>query len=172
MMSFINAECGLAIAKTKFVYLNHGAYGVVFVDKEAEKIIKVFIRSKDKDEDHVQKVFNAEVDAYCRAKLSPDVLKIIPGNFMRYEKEVKVVDGLGMDVTSGFYPNFAYSTDYVRGHFFKFSGLQGSNASNVRALFKSVGIDFTADMSVTVDDSNNILKAVDFATEEYVLSHR
>lgn len=167
-MGFVNETRGLSIAGTGFAYLSEGAYGVIFVDKVAKRIVKVYKRKPE--EDHVRAVFKAEVDAYGLAASSADVSDLIPGNFQLYILE-RINDKQGQDVTGEFFPDLAFETDFVEGYFLKIGAIGSADRLRVRRLFQEAGIHHTTDMSVTVGPNGSILKGIDFAKEEHELMH-
>lgn len=167
-MGFINETRGLAIAGTDFTYLSEGAYGVVFVDMAAGRIIKIYKRGAK--EDHVRAVFKAEVDAYGLAASSAVVSDLVPENFRRCSPE-RVINNQGQDVTGEFFIDLAFEANFVEGVFKKIGAICSAEASRVRRLFQDAGIHHTNDMSVTVDSGGVILKGIDFATEEHELMH-
>lgn len=167
-MGFLNQDRGLTIAGTDYSYLSEGAYGVIFADRTAGRVIKLFKRRSE--EKHVRSVFRAEIDAYDVAASSEEVSSLIPGNFQLFAVD-QVTDKQGKDVTGEFFSDLAFQTDFVKGHFHKIAVIDRAEASRVRRLFREVGIYHTSDMSVTVGAEGRILKAIDFATKEHELMH-
>lgn len=158
----------LTIAETDYSYLDEGAYGVIFADRAEGKIIKVFKRRQE--ETHVRSVFRAEIDAYHLASASTEISSLIPGDFQIVTPR-NIVDSHGVDVTDEFFPDLAFQTDFVEGDFYKIGVIDSGEASRVRQLFRKTGIYHTTDMSVTVGTEGCVLKAIDFATVEYELTH-
>lgn len=167
MMSFANEARGLRIAGTGFGYLSEGAYGIIFADWPG-RITKVY--KWRAEEDHVRAVFKAEADAYGLAVSSPAVTALVPGNF-RLCRVQQIIDKDGKDVTGEFFPDLAFETDFVEGYFQKIGAINSTEALRVRRLFDGAGIHHTIDMSVTLGPDGNVLKAIDFATEEHELMH-
>ena len=165
-MTFANKSRGLRIAETGFGYLDEGAYGVIFVDRAAARIVKVY--KWREDEAHARAVFDAEVEAYHRARAVPAVSELVAGGFRPCSVPL-VVDKDGNDVTSEFFPDLAFETDFVPGEFRKIGSIDSVEAERVRRLFHEVGIEHTLDMSVTLDPDGRIVKAIDFAITEHVL---
>ena len=159
---------GLTIAGTDYSYLDEGAYGVIFADRAEGKIIKIFKRKLM--EAHVRSVFRAEIDAYDLASASNEISNLIPGNFQLVTPKI-IVDSHGMDVSDEFLPDLAFQTDFVEGVFYKIGVIDRAEASRVRQLFWRAGVRHTSDMSVTVGTEGSVLKAIDFATVEYELTH-
>jgi hypothetical protein len=168
-VTFANGRRGLRIAKTGFQYLNEGAYGVIFVDRAAARIVKVYKRREE--EAHARAVFDAEAEAYKRALAVPAVAELVPGGF-RPRPVHHVVDKHGNDVTSEFFPDLAFETDFVPGEFRKIGLVDSVEAARVRRLFHEAGIEHTLDMSVTLETDGRIVKAIDFAMTEHVLYQR
>jgi hypothetical protein len=164
-MTFANMIRGLRIPETGFQYLSEGAYGVIFVDRSAARIRKVF--KQRPDEAHARAVFDAEVDAYGLAGAEPSVADFVPGGF-KCSPMQKVVDKDGRDVTSEFLPDLAFETDFVPGQFVKIGSVISGEAARVRRLFHDAGIQHTTDMSVTLNSEGRIVKAIDFAVREHV----
>jgi len=107
---------GLRIAGTNFEYLDRGAFGVVFADKQKMLIRKVY--KWDEDEKFVHDVFCSEVKAYTLAANSSDVATLVPGNFQLCKVQ-KITDINGEDITKGFFSKFAFEAEYVTGIFLK-----------------------------------------------------
>lgn len=165
-MTFANERRGLRIAETGFQYLSEGAYGVIFVDGAAARIVKVYKRRED--EAHARAVFDAEAEAYKRALAVPAVADLVPGGF-RPRHVHQVVDKDGNDVTSEFFPDLAFETDFVPGEFRKIGLVDSVEAARVCRLFHEAGIEHTLDMSVTLETDGRIVKATDFAVTELAL---
>lgn len=164
-MTFANMIRGLRIPETGFQYLSEGAYGVIFVDRAAARIRKVF--KQRLDEAHARAVFDAEVEAYGLAGAASSVAALVPGGFKLFPIQ-SVVENAGRDVTSEFFPDLAFETDFVPGQFVKIGSLYSDESARVRRLFHEAGIQYTTDMSVTLDSEGRIVKAIDFAVSEHV----
>jgi hypothetical protein len=167
-MGFANETRGLRIAGTGFNYFQEGAYGIVFADGAAGRIMKIY-KWRD-EEDHARAVFKAEVDAYSLAAASTAVAALVPGNFQRRAAQ-QVADKYGKDATGEFFPDLAFETDFVEGYFRKIGGIDSAEALRVHRLFHGAGIRHTIDMSVTLGSDGRVRKAIDFATEEHELMH-
>lgn len=168
LMGLTNQNRGLTIAGTEYSYLDEGAYGVIFADKTAGRIIKIYKRILE--ESHVCLVFRAEIDAYGFAASSAEISSLIPGNFQIVTQN-QVVDSHGTNVTDEFFPDLAFQTNLVEGNFHKIGVVDSAEASRVRQLFRRAGIHHTSYMSVTVEVEGCILKVIDFATVEHELMH-
>jgi hypothetical protein len=70
-MGLTSQNQGPTIAGTDYSYLEEGAYGVIFADRVAGRIIKIFKRRLK--EAHVRSVFRAEIDAYGLASASTEI---------------------------------------------------------------------------------------------------
>jgi hypothetical protein len=167
-VGFANEARGLRIAGTGFSYLNEGAYGVVFADRAAGRIVKIYRWRPEQD--HARAVFKAEADAYGLAASSKAVAALVPGNF-RLCTAQQIIDKDGKDVTAEFFPDLALEMDFVAGHFLKIASIDGTEALRVRGLFYDVGIHHTIDMSVTLGADGAVAKAIDFAIVEHELMH-
>lgn len=168
-MGLINRDRGLTIQGTDYCYWSEGAYGIIFAEKAARSIIKVY--KKELEEDHVRSVFKSEIDAYNLAAFSEKISALIPGNFQLIPP-IQVTDERGRDITDEFFPDLAFQTDFVKGDFCKIGVVNSAEALRVRQLFWEAGIHHTTDMSVTIGAKDTILKAIDFATAEHELMHR
>jgi hypothetical protein len=167
-MGFANEARGLRIAGTGFGYLSEGAYGIIFADRLVGRITKIY--KSRAEEDHVRAVFKAEADAYGLAASLPAVTALVPGNFQLCRVR-QIIDKDGKNVTEEFFPDLAFETDFVEGYFQKIGAINSTEALRVRRLFDGAGIHHTIDMSVTLGPDGNVLKAIDFATEEHELMH-
>jgi hypothetical protein len=161
---FPNARRGLRILNTEYIYLTEGAYSVVFVDHNAQKIRKLF-RSREKLE-HCQEVFKSEMRAYEIA-LKADDLKVLVPSFFGQSPGSAVVDKDGNDATSEFYPDLAYELEYIPQQFEKIGVIPQPEMERIQKMFRDRGINHVIDMSVQVE-SGRVLKAIDFAIEEIV----
>lgn len=167
-MAFPNEERDLKISGTDFIYLSEGAYGVVFIHKAARRVRKICKRRPE--EDHARAVFRAEVDAYGLAMESPALAGLIPGDFRLCDPQ-QIIDRQGQDVSGEFFADLVFETDFVEGTFQKIGSLGSDEALRVRRMFFDAGIRHTNDMSVTLSADGVIVKAIDFAVQEYVLMH-
>ncbi|WP_097523947.1 hypothetical protein [Sinorhizobium sp. BJ1] len=164
-----NATRGLALAGTDFVYLDEGAYGVVFVNRDAGRIRKVYRRQQD--EAHVRAVFKAEADAYIRAASAPALLCLIPAQFQLCTLQ-QVIDRDGNDVSAEFSADLAFETEFVNATFHKIGNIGGDEARCIHRLFLAAGIKHTTDMSVSLTADGRIYKVIDFAVEEHEIWHQ
>lgn len=167
-MGFANAARGLTLAGTDFLYLDEGAYGVIFVSRDAGRIRKVYRRKHD--EDHARAVFKAEADAYIRAESSPDLVSLVPAHFQICTRQ-QVIDRDGNDVSAEFFPDLAFEAEFVSALFHKIGDIGGDEARRIRALFHAAGINHTTDMSVSLTEDGRISKVIDFAVEEHEVWH-
>ncbi|WP_284179534.1 hypothetical protein [Rhabdaerophilum sp. SD176] len=165
-MSIANQERGLRLADADFVYLSEGAYGIVFVDRVAARIRKIYRRKPD--EKHTRNVFESEVHAYRLAMGSESLQALVPAHF-RLCVPQRIFDSIGTDVTAEFFPDLAFEAEFVDGRFSKIGDIDSREADKIRDAFHSVGIKHTIDMSVCVAPEGHVLKAIDFAVEEHEL---
>lgn len=133
LMRFMNQDRGLTIVGTSYSYLSEGAYGVIFSERTAGRIIKLYKRRPE--ENHVRSVFRAEVDAYDLPASSAEVSSLIPGNFQVVALD-QVTDKQGKDVTDELFPDLAFQTEFVKGHFHKIGVVDSAEALRVRQLFR------------------------------------
>lgn len=168
-----NKHRGLRISGTNFVYFDEGAYGTIFIDRTSNKVRKIFHRPVQ--EAHARRTFESEAKAYELAAGNKSVSGLIAGNFRRCPQNV-IVDARGADVTSDFYSDMAFETDFVPGGFIKAGQLGGTGlgeieVNRIRELFRGAGVNYTADISVVRDEKGRIAKVIDFAVEEFELWH-
>jgi hypothetical protein len=168
-VGFVNAARGLALAGTDFVYLDEGAYGVIFLNQDAGRIRKIYRRKHD--EHHARAVFKAEVDAYIRAESSPDLVSLVPAHFQICTRQ-QVIDRDGNDVSAEYFAELAFEAEFVNAPFRKIGDIGGDEARRIRALFHAAGINHTTDMSVSLTDDGRISKVIDFAIEEHEVWHQ
>ena len=152
-----------------YKYFAEGAYGVIFVDDKKRKIVKIYKRSTDKKEEHVMNAFKAEAEAYKKANDSCMLSKLIPGGF-RSLVGCTISNRDGSEVTEQYFEDCAFKVDFVPGNFIKIGRIDSNVARQVCQLFHQEGIRHTKDMSVTLDNQNRVIKAIDFATVEYELN--
>ena len=139
-----------------------GAYGVVFF-VEQSYAIKVFKRCTDVPENHVNAVFQAELEAYRIASETEELKAVIP-EFFGAITCTQVLDNAGKDISDKFYLSFAYKMSKVDGDFKKC----GLNDERLESAFRRVGIHHTTDASVLFEDGE-VKCIVDFATKEHEL---
>lgn len=163
-MTFANQKRGLRLADPNFTYLTEGAYGVVFVDRYAGLIRKVYRRKSDVE--HAQAVFDAEVKAYELAINSEQLRSLVPSQF-NVRPEQQVFDWECNDVSEEFLTNLSFEAEFIDCHFRKIGEISSSESSRISALFRGVGIQHTSDMSVCLDSNGIVVKAVDFAMREF-----
>ena len=148
-----------------------GDYGRVFFKKNNTDnvAIKVFFNCEDKPDDHIEKTFNSEVDAYEIIQKNKDLSKFIPKFYGKVLVD-KIISENGEDLSNRFFLNYAYKMEYIEGHFTK----HGRNRSrcNVLKSFIAAGVHCVADCSAIFDDNGNPIKIIDFATEEFELRHQ
>ncbi len=168
-MTFASGRRGLRIAGTDFVYLNEGAYGVIFVDRERRRIRKLYRVRHDADLAHCREVFTAETGAYDVASSHPELSTLIPGYFGTCQAGV-IVDRANSDVTKEFHSGLAFEAEFVECPFYKIgsSEVPPIEHQRVTALFHHCGIDHLIDASVCLRDGA-IRKVIDFAMKDIPL---
>lgn len=167
-MGFANAARGLRLADTNFVYLSEGAYGVIFADRGAGRIRKIYRRRPE--ESHTRAVFESEAGAYERASAITALSLLVPGGFQRCPPQ-RVIDGAGDDISQEFFSDLAFEADFIDAPFVKGGSLVSDDLQRVRELFRAAGINHTSDISVALTCNGRVSKVIDFAIEEYELSH-
>jgi hypothetical protein len=155
----------LRIRNTNFIFLDEGAYGIVFVDGESKRIRKVMKRRYDLSMEHIAAVFDAEVRAYEIATSEAELRQYVPDFFGHCAAGV-IVDHTGNDVSQTFLLDYAFEAEFIDGKFIK-SGLVGDQLHHVIGLFKKNGIRHLIDMSVCFYEDGSVRKVIDFATEQY-----
>jgi hypothetical protein len=165
---FRNAQRGLTISGTDYVYLDEGAYAVIFVDRKRGRVRKVYRNRPDAGREHCCQVFSAETEAYSVAANEPDLKNLVPGHFSKCSGQ-EIRDGSGNDVTKEFYPDLAFEAEFIDCTFQKVAMASEEEWKRVTALFHKHGIKHTNDMSVCITDGR-ITKALDFAIREIQLS--
>lgn len=164
-MSFANAHRGLRIKDTNFEYLTEGAYGVVFVDKAANRIRKVYRRNHPAP--HCAETYEAETRAFEIASADEHLRGLIPEWYGRRSAQV-MIDKNEEDVSTEFFSDLAFEAGFVTGTFQKFGAISSEEQERVGALFIKRGIIYVKDMSVVLRDGS-VHKAIDFATREIEL---
>ncbi|MVS99773.1 hypothetical protein [Devosia marina] len=168
-MGFANDARGLILAGTDFVYLDEGAYGIIFVSRSLGRVRKVYRHSAD--ERHACAVFRSEIEAYARASASTELMTLIPEGFQICSPQ-RVFDRYGADVSNEFLPELAFEMEFVDSRFQKIGTIAQDEAQRVHALFRSVGILHTLDMSVALAEDGCVAKVIDFAMIEHEVWHQ
>lgn len=143
---------------------NHkeGAYGVVFFDEQGYAT-KIFKQRTDASKEHLQAVFQSEVEAYTIASCSNELRAFVPEFFGATQCD-RVLDATGNDITHEFHLSLAYKMKKIEGEFRK-CGLHGDPLNKA---FREAGIRHTIDASVLFE--NGAVKCVvDIATQEHEL---
>jgi hypothetical protein len=167
-MSFANARRGLRIKHTNFEYLTEGAYGIVFVDKAANRIRKIYRRKHEAPASHCAETYETEAKAFEIASADEHLRGLIPEWHGRRSAQI-IVDQSEKDVSDESYPDFAFEAEFVQGTFQKFGDISLEERERVGALFIERGITHVKDMSVILGDDGHVHKAIDFATKEIEL---
>jgi hypothetical protein len=167
-MSFANARRGLRIKETNFEYLTEGAYGIVFVDKAASRIRKIYRRKHEATASHCAETYETETKAFEIASADEHLRGLIPEWHGRRSAQV-IVDQNGEDVSSEFFCDLAFEAEFIPGSFQKFGLVSSGERERVGKLFVERGITHVIDMSVILEDGR-VHKAIDFATKEIELS--
>ncbi len=158
-----------------YTYYKEGAYGVIFVNKEKNKIIKIFYTNVDKDIKHQRNVFYSENLAYEIAMAVPSLRAVIPQYYGPCEP-IMVRNADGVDVSSNYHTEYAFTAEFIKGFFQKIgSVLPNKDISEdwerLKKIFYKAKIEHLTDVSVLIQ-GDKIVSVVDFATQEYVLQHR
>ncbi len=147
-----------------------GAYGKVFFRKNNTDnvAIKVFFNRGDNPDDHIEKTFNSEVDAYNIIKNNKDLSKFIPKFYGKVVVD-KIINEDGEDISNMFFLNYAYKMEYIEGDFVKYGS--NDNKCNILKSFMYEGVHNVADCSAILNNDGKPTKIIDFATEEFELYH-
>jgi len=159
----MNRERGLTIANTNFKFLDEGAYGIVFVDRDDCRIIKVLAR-KAGPEAHCAAVYESEAIAYSIAMKSDELRSLIP-EYFGARKGLKIEDATGNDVTSEFYSEFNFELEFVLGTFVKMGQISGAVRDPVVLAFQREGIAHMIDASASLE-GGRITKVIDFGMQD------
>ena len=146
-------------------YFNEGVYGQVFYLKENcdKTAIKVFFKRKNKTKGYIKNTFLSEVAAYKILSSNLKLNKYIP-KFYNTLKIEKIIDRDGKDISENYYLDFAFKMEFIEGTFTKYSA--GYSACEILNKFVESGVKYVKDCSVIVDDNNQPIKIIDFATHE------
>lgn len=155
---------------TNHRYLAHGSYGVVYVNRETSRIIKVAYRSRGKSAEHCAQVFGSEYSALEIAQADKHLRQLVAAPFNRTSIS-EVLDEHGKCISEHFYLDLAFEAEFIDGDFTKIgNAFNASNNLEIQQMFRKAGIKHTLDAQVKVID-NKIVKVVDFATKEVELLH-
>lgn len=163
-----NAKRGLRIAETDFVYLDEGAYAVVFVDHIQMRVRKVYLASHALA--HAQLVFKNERNAYAIAHSQAELRVLVP-KIYEPPRSLQIVDSRFSDVTRDFYPQLAIEMDFVPGRFLKLRDYPNGEERRITDLFQRHGINYLIDSSATAENGK-IATVVDFAIKDIVDQQR
>jgi hypothetical protein len=161
---FPNQKRGLRVAGSNYEYLTEGAYGVVFVDRTTNRILKIY--RQNQKHDHAKEVFLAETKAYEIAN-STNAIKHLSPLFYGARSGLRVIDRESTDVTNEFHSDLCFEAEYVPGRFEKIISASAEEGSRITEQFKAAGIIHMSDVSVRIEDGK-IKKVIDFAVREIV----
>ncbi len=163
-MSFANARRGLRIKDSKFEYLTEGAYGVVFVDRAANRIRKIYRVNDEGLASHCIEAYEAEAKAFEIASADERLRELIPEWHGRRSAQ-SIVDQNDQDVSNEFYSDLAFEVEFIPDAFQKFGVISSGEQERIGALFIERGIAYMKDASVILRDGR-VHKVIDFATKE------
>lgn len=144
---------------------DEGAYSVVFFDEHGYAI-KVFRKRKDATREHVQNVFESEVEAYQIATTNNELKAFVP-EFFGIVSYDGVLDEIGDNISDEFYLDLSYKMGKVEGLFEK----TGLRDNNLQKAFHDAGIHHTKDASVLYQ-GGEVKCILDFAVQEFELYHQ
>jgi len=150
-------------------HTKEGAYSFVFFPTSSTAI-KVFKCRTDASREHIENVFNSEIEAYGIATSNPELKNLVP-NFYDKVKCEKIEDESGNDISINFHLDLAYKMEKIEGIFKKIGPLPSKLKDPLITLFKSAGIKHVIDSSVILNNKNQITCVIDFAVKEYELYH-
>jgi hypothetical protein len=168
MAEFANARRGLRIADSHFNYYTEGAYGIIFRDRDAGRICKVYRARPDLNKVHCQEVFEAEVKAYEIASEDRELRELVPA-YYGTRSGLTIVDGTGTNVTQEFYSDLAFEAEFIDCDFQKLGVASRDEQARVMRLLGGKGIRHVIDTSVCLDENGQIRKIIDFALREIEL---
>jgi hypothetical protein len=164
MAQYANARRGLKIPGTAFEYLTEGAYGLVFVDRSARRIRKVYRTRELKDPQHLTNVFNSEVMAFKIAMKCSELTELVP-EFYGICPTKDVQDHSGNSIASELRGDLSFEMEFLPGSFVKIGTIPTSESDRIQTLFFQCGIRHMSDASVLLDEER-ITKVIDFAVQE------
>jgi len=157
------------IIKLEEYYFNQGVYGRVFYKKDnsQKRAVKVFFKSTDKSNEHINNTFKSEVDAYNIICKNQELQNYIPKFYGQISID-KIIDKNGIEISDKYYLEYAYEMEFIEGTFRKY----GNNYTtcNILKAFIEEGVANMKDCSAIIKDGKPI-KIIDFSTEEFELSH-
>jgi hypothetical protein len=158
----------LVLLKKHLEFNEGGAYGTIFFHN-GTKAVKVF-RKTEHSREHIENVFQSEVEAYEIAQSVPAIRELTPIFYGVVTVDL-IKTAAGTDISSQFHLDLAYEMEKIDGIFCD-EHIAGANAARpIQLLFNSHGIMHTSDMAYLVENSV-IKKVVDFATEYHELYHQ
>jgi hypothetical protein len=169
MAEFANARRGLRVEGSNFNYYTEGAYGIIFRDRNAGRIRKVYRARPDTSKAHCQDVFKAEITAYEIASKDRELNELIPAYYGTCSG-LTIVDVTGKNVTQEFYPDLAFEAEFIDCDFQKLAVATRVEQARVIKLLQTKGIRHVIDTSVCLDQNGRIRKIIDFAMQEIELS--
>jgi hypothetical protein len=165
---FANDGLGLHILETNFVYLDEGAFGVVFVDRHQKRIRKVYRVHPYASPAHCKRVFEAETCAYDVATRTPALQELVP-KFFGIRSGQAIVDKQGEDVSAKFLGDLAFEAEFIAYEFLKISSVPEAERERVTNLFHQHGIRGVVDASVCLSEDGKVTKVIDFAMNDIEL---
>ncbi len=160
--SMSNSSRGLKLAGSEYVFLDEGAFGTVFVDRLAGRVRKI-LRRTERAEEHCRLVMQTELCALIIAEQNAELTAYTAAPFSK-PLPINVIDGHGVDVTAEFYADAGFESAYIYGTFHKINTVSPLNWPIVANHFRSTGIMHLEDVSVTLNNRNEVEKVIDFAT--------
>lgn len=147
-----------------FRMFNEGAYAVLFRDDASGRARKVF-RRRPGSEDHVRKVFEAEVDAYEIASGVDELRALVPRFYGRTPGLFEIIN-FGSPISQELMDDCAYEIEFIDADFVKLGSAPQDEKLRIIQLFRHFGISHVKDASVVIEEGR-ITKVIDFATNEF-----
>ena len=142
-----------------------GATAHVWRNTESGRATKLFFSLPDPVRS--RKIFESQVAAFELVQGHPRLVHLTPAYYGR-SSVASVVDEGGNDVSANYLSDCAYEMQLLPGPFYKIGDCVGSkNRSEIEAAFRAVGVRFMNDADVMLDRAGEIIKVIDFATEEF-----
>ncbi len=148
------------ISGTSFRYLDEGAYAVVFFDPASKRVRKV-MKATTLGNEHIAKVFAAEVEAMEIASNSSALARFIP-QYFGISPGGNIVGGNGQDISTHFFIDLSFEAEFIPGTFEKLSYPRQEQVVRVLQEFKSYGIRHLEDASAVFEDGA-VKKIIDIA---------
>ncbi|QMU58542.1 MAG: hypothetical protein GKR98_10265 [Boseongicola sp.] len=157
------------VVGTEFNFHNFGSEGIIFRDRAAGLIRKIY--SSERDRKFAEQDFKSEIEAFGIAMKSPEISASIPGKFRILDTQT-VVDEKGECVSNQYFPDLAFEAEFINLRFVEIGSLPNSESSAIERKFKKVGINYTGDMAIAFSEDRLCYKVVDFKVRGQEIWHK